>query len=52
MYVLQVTIRIKPENVDAFVKKALENAMAPTVREVRDTDGGPSRRRSRGGTSR
>lgn len=28
MYVLQVTIRIKPENVDAFMKKALENAMA------------------------
>jgi len=26
MFVLQVNIRIKPENVDAFMKKALENA--------------------------
>jgi autoinducer 2-degrading protein len=28
MFVLQVNIRIKPENVDAFVKRALENAAA------------------------
>ena len=26
MFVLQVNIRIKPENVDAFMKKCLENA--------------------------
>ena len=26
MFVLQVNIRIKPENVDAFMKKALDNA--------------------------
>jgi quinol monooxygenase YgiN len=26
MFVLQVNLRIKPENVDAFMKKALENA--------------------------
>jgi (4S)-4-hydroxy-5-phosphonooxypentane-2,3-dione isomerase len=26
MFVLQVNIRIKPESVDAFMKKALENA--------------------------
>jgi len=26
MFVLQVNIRIKPENVDPFMKKALENA--------------------------
>ena len=26
MFVLQVNIRIKPENVEAFMKKALENA--------------------------
>jgi len=26
MFVLQVNIRIKPEDVDAFMKKALENA--------------------------
>ena len=26
MFVLQVNIRIKPENVDAWMKKALENA--------------------------
>ena len=26
MFVLQVNIKIKPENVDAFMKKALENA--------------------------
>jgi (4S)-4-hydroxy-5-phosphonooxypentane-2,3-dione isomerase len=26
MFVLQVNIRIKPENVDTFMKKALENA--------------------------
>jgi autoinducer 2-degrading protein len=26
MFVLQVNIRVKPENVDAFMKKALENA--------------------------
>ncbi len=28
MFVLQVTIRVKPENVDAFMKKAIENATA------------------------
>ena len=28
MFVLQVNLRIKPESVDAFVKKALENAAA------------------------
>ena len=28
MFVLQVNIRIKPENVDAFMKRALENASA------------------------
>ena len=26
MFVLQVNLRIKPENVDAFMKKALDNA--------------------------
>ena len=26
MFVLQVNIKIKPENVEAFMKKALENA--------------------------
>ncbi len=28
MFVLQVNIRVKPENVDAFMKRALENATA------------------------
>ena len=28
MFVRQVTIRVKPENVDAFMKKAIENATA------------------------
>ncbi len=28
MFVLQVNLRIKPENVDAFLRKALENATA------------------------
>lgn len=28
MFVLQVTIRVRPENVDAFMKKAIENATA------------------------
>jgi quinol monooxygenase YgiN len=28
MLVLQVNLRIKPENVDAFMKKAIENATA------------------------
>ena len=28
MFVLQVNLRIKPESVDAFMKKALENATA------------------------
>ena len=34
MFVLQVNLRIKPENVDAFMKKALENA-----REARQEPG-------------
>jgi (4S)-4-hydroxy-5-phosphonooxypentane-2,3-dione isomerase len=33
MFVLQVNIRIKPENVDAFMKRALDNA-----REARKVD--------------
>lgn len=28
MFVLQVNIKVKPENVDAFMKRALENATA------------------------